>query len=198
MPEEKKSFSDFLVGLGVITTDQLKRVSQELKRGERLEQAIVRLGYAKEELILQCLADYFNLPFVDLDTYLIDDKVVKMIPEEMARRHTLIPIFKIGETLTVAMANPLDIHALDEVRSKVKTDVEIAISTEKKIKKAIDQHYGATSTIVDSTLQQLLRGSVGGLPWGLQIIERHMISLSKSFNQECWEMLRRPACSISS
>jgi len=162
MPEEKKSFSDFLVGLGVITTDQLKRVSQELKRGERLEQAIVRLGYAKEELILQCLADYSNLPFVDLDTYLIDDKVVKMIPEEMARRHTLIPIFKIGETLTVATPNPLNILALDEVRNRVKTDVEIAISTEKKIKKAIDQHYSATSTIVDSTLQQLLGGNVGG------------------------------------
>jgi len=162
MVEEKKSFSDFLVGLGVITTDQLKRVSQELKRGERLEQAVVRLGYAKEELILQCLADYFNLPFVDLDTYLIDDKVVKMIPEEMARRHTLIPIFKIGETLTVATPNPLNILAMDEVRNRVKTDVEIAISTEKKIKKGIDQHYGATSTIVDNTLQQLLRGNVGG------------------------------------
>jgi type IV pilus assembly protein PilB len=166
MPEEKKSFGNFLVELGVVTVDQLKRVSQELKRGERLEQAIVRLGYAKEELILQCLADYSNLPYVDLDTYLIDDKVVKMIPEEMARRHTLIPIFKIGETLTVATANPLNIYALDELRNRVKTDVEIAISTEKKIKKAIEQHYGATDTIVDSTLQQFLRGSVGGLPSG--------------------------------
>ncbi len=85
-----------------------------------------------------------------------------MIPEEMARRHTLIPIFKIGETLTVATANPLNIHALDEVRNKVKTDVEIAISTEAKIKKAIDQHYGATDVIVENTLQQFLRGNVPG------------------------------------
>jgi type IV pilus assembly protein PilB len=167
MPEEKKSFSEFLIGLGILTPDQLRKAAQEQKRGvERLEQTIVRLGYAKEELILQCLADYFNLPFVDLDTYLIDDKVVKMIPEEMARRHTLIPIFKIGETLTVATANPLNIHALDELRNKVKTDVEIAISTEKKIKKAIEQHYGATDTIMDSTLQQFLTGSAGGLPSG--------------------------------
>jgi len=167
MPEEKKSFSDFLVGLGILTPDQLRKAAQEQKRGgERLEQIIVRLGYAKEGLILQALADYFNIPFVDLDTYLIDDKVVKMIPEEMTRRHTLIPIFKIGETLTVATANPLNIHALDEVRNRVKTDVEIAISTETKIKKAIDQHYGATGTIIDSTLQQFLRGSVGGLPSG--------------------------------
>ena len=161
MTEEKKSFGDFLVGLGVITADQLKKASQEQKRkGESLEQTIVRLGYAKEELVLQCLADYFNLPFVDLDTYLIDEKIVKMIPEEMARRHTLIPLFKIGSTLTVAMTNPLNILALDEVRNKVKTDVEIAISTEKKIKKAIEQHYGATATTLENTLQHLMKGNM--------------------------------------
>jgi len=165
MIEEKKSFGDFLIGLGVITADQLKRASQEQKqRGERLEQAIVRLSYAKEELTLQCLADYFNLPYVDLDTYLIDEKVVKTIPEEMARRHTLIPIFKIGDTLTVAMTNPLNLLALDEVRNKVKTDVEIVISMEKKIKKAIEQHYGATAVTLENTLQQLMKGNRVGSP----------------------------------
>jgi type IV pilus assembly protein PilB len=164
MAEAKKSFNDFIVGLGLITPVQLKKAAQEQKRGgERLEQTLVRLGYVKEEVILQYLADYFNLPYVDLDTYLIDDKVVKMIPEEMARRHTLIPIFKIGNTLTVAMTNPLNILALDEVRNKVKGDVEIAISTEKNIKKAIDQHYGVTATALESTLQQLVKGNAGGL-----------------------------------
>jgi type IV pilus assembly protein PilB len=163
MVEEKKSFGDFLIGLGVITADQLKKASQEQKqRGERLEQTIVRLGYAKEELILQCLADYFNLPYVDLDTYLIDEKVVKSISEEMARRHTLIPLFKIGGTLTVAMTNPLNLLALDELRNKVKADIEIAISTEKKIKKAIEQHYGATASTLESTLQQLMKGNTIG------------------------------------
>jgi len=165
MVEEKKSFGDYLVGLGVITADQLKKASQEQKqRGERLEQTIVRLGYTKEELIHQCLADYFNLPYVDLDTYLIDEKVVKAIPEEMARRHTLIPLFAIGSALTVATTNPLNLLALDEVRNKVKTDVEIAISTDKKIKKAIEQHYGATVTALDNTLQQLMKGNRAASP----------------------------------
>jgi type IV pilus assembly protein PilB len=165
MVEEKKSFGDFLVGLGVITADQFKKASQEQKqKGERLEQAIVRLGYAKEELALQCLADYFNLPYVDLNTYLIDEKIVKIIPEEMARRHTLIPLFKIGSALTVAMTNPLNLLALDELRNKVKTDVEIAISTEKKIKKAIEQHYGATAATLENTLQHLMKGNRVGSP----------------------------------
>jgi type IV pilus assembly protein PilB len=163
MVEGKKSFGDFLVGLGVITADQFKEASQELKqRGERLEQTIVRLGYANEELILQCLADYFNLPYVDLDTYLIDEKVVKTIPEEMARRHTLIPLFKIGSTLTVAISHPLKLVALDEVRNKVKTDVEIAISTEGKIKKAIGQHYGETTTKIESTFHQFMKENTVG------------------------------------
>jgi len=162
MPEEKKSFGDVLVGMKIITPDQLRKALQEQKqKGERLEQTIVRLGYAAEEWILQVLAEYFDLPFVDLDTYLIDEKVIKMIPEEMVRRHHLIPLFLIGETLTVATSNPLNIHAMDEVRNKVKGDVEMAISTESKIRKAIDQHYGATNTVIQSTLQQYLKGNAG-------------------------------------
>jgi len=158
MTEQKKSFGDYLVGQGVITAEQLKRALQEQKRGrESLEQTIVRLRYAGEELVLQALADYFNLPFIDLDTYSIDEKLLKIIPEEMARRHTLIPLFKIGNTLTVAMANPLNIPALDEVRNKTKTDVEMAICIEEKIKKAIDHHYGDPSAVLERTLQQLLK-----------------------------------------
>ena len=152
---QKKSFGEFLVDLGVLTPEQLKRAAQEQRQGgERLEQTLTRKGYAKEEVIYQCLADYFNLPYVDLDTYLIDDKIVKIIPDELARRHTLIPLFKIGTTLTVAMDNPLNIVALDEVRNRTKTDVEIALSTEKKIKKAIEQYYGVGATVMENTLRQ--------------------------------------------
>ena len=156
MATDKKSFGDFLVQLGVLTPEQLKKVILEQRQGgERLEQILIRKGMVKEEVVFQCLADYFNLPYVDLDTYLIDDQIVKLIPEDMARRHILIPLFKIGNTLTVAMDNPLNILALDEVRNKVKTDVEITISTEKKIKKAVEQYYGVGTTILESTLQQI-------------------------------------------
>ena len=159
MAEEKKSFGDFLAGQGVITADQLRKAVQEQKRGERIEQAFVRLNYMKEEVVLQYLADYFNLPYVDLDTYLIDEKVVKLIPEEVARRHTLIPLFKIGNTLTVALINPLNLLALDEIRNRVKTDVEIALSTEKKIQRAIDQHYGVTASMLETSLGQWMKQS---------------------------------------
>jgi len=163
MAEGKKGLGDYLVNLGVLTTDQLKKALQEQKqRGERLEQTLIRLKYATEERIMQCLADYFSLPFIDLNTYLIDDKVIKVIPEEMARRHTLIPLFTIGNTITVAMSNPLNIFALDEVKNTTKTDVEIVISTEEKIQKAIDKHYGAPAPGLESTIQQLVKGEGSG------------------------------------
>jgi type IV pilus assembly protein PilB len=138
----------------------LRKALQEQKRaGERLEQTLIRLKYTDETRVFQRLAEYSDLPFVDLDTYMIDEKVVNLIPEELARRHRLIPLFKIGSTLTVAMANPLNIHALDEIKSKTKTDVEIAISTEEKITRAIDQHYGFSATQLQKSLEHYAKGS---------------------------------------
>jgi len=165
MAEEKKSFSDFLVERGVIAPDQLRKAIQEQKqKGDRLEQTIVRLKYAEEEPVLKSLAEYFNLPYVDLDTYIIDEEITKIIPEEMAIRHTLIPIFKIGNTLTIALSDPLNIHALDEVKNRAKTDLEIVVSTEEKIKKAIERHYGgAASTVLENTLRQFTGQSVSGV-----------------------------------
>jgi type IV pilus assembly protein PilB len=165
MAEERKSFGDFLVERGVIAPDQLRKAIQEQKqKGEKLEQAIVRLKYAEEEPVLKSLAEYFNLPYVDLDTYIIDEEITKIIPEEMAIRHTLIPIFKIGNTLTIALADPLNIHAVDEVRNRAKTDLEIVVSTEEKIKKAIERHYGgASSTALETTLRQFTGQSLSGV-----------------------------------
>jgi type IV pilus assembly protein PilB len=165
MAQDKKTFGDYLVSIGAVTSEQLRISLQEQKRkGERLEQAIVRLKYMDEEAALRALADYFNLPYIDLNTYLVDENVLTLIPEEIARRHTLIPLFKIGNFLTVAMANPLNIIALDEMKNRTKADIEIAISTEENIKKALDQYYGLTNSLLETTLQQFVSGEAEGTP----------------------------------
>lgn len=170
MAEEKKSLGEFLVAQGVVTKEQLQRALDEQKKtGERLEQAIVRLQLASEELVLQNLADYFSLPFIDLNTYQIDEKVVKLLPEEIVRHHNLMPLFKIGHTLTVAMANPLDLYALDEVRAKTNYDVEIALCTHEKIKRAIDQYYGITAANLEGTLEEFVKSR--GIETPPQLVE---------------------------
>ena len=165
MEEDKKTFGDYLVSIGALTADQLKISLQEQKRaGERLEQTIARLKYMGEEAAIRSLADYFNLPYIDLNTYLVDENVLNLIPEETARRHTLIPLFKIGNFLTVAMANPLNIIALDEMRNRTKTDIEIVITTEEKIRKALDQYYGLTANLLENTLQHFVNGKAEETP----------------------------------
>lgn len=158
---QKKSFGEFLVDLGVISKEQLKKfLDEQRNRQERLEHILIRNGI-KEDLIFQCLANYYDLPYVDLDTYLIDDNVIKLLPEETVRRHTLIPIFKIGDRLTIAMDNPINLPALDEVRNKTKMEVEIVISTENKIRNAIEQYYGARIAKIESSLkQQIIKSEV--------------------------------------
>jgi type IV pilus assembly protein PilB len=86
---------------------------------------------------------------IDLDSYLIDGKVIDLVPESLARRYQLIPLFKISNTLTVAMADPHNIHALDEVMLKTGCEVDPVISTEVQIRRALDQYYGVSGSIKD-------------------------------------------------
>jgi type IV pilus assembly protein PilB len=100
-----------------------------------------------EEELVTFMADHLNVPMMRLSDYLIDSTTIEMVPEALARRYELIPLFKIGDNLTVAMVDPLDIEALDELRLVTGCNVDPVIATENDIHKALDQHYGARGTI---------------------------------------------------
>jgi len=96
---------------------------------------------------------------IDLDSYLIDKKVIELVPEALARRYQLIPLFKIGNTLTVAMADPHNILALDEVRHKTGCEVEPVVSNGIQIKRSIDQYYGVSGPIEEIVKESAEEGS---------------------------------------
>lgn len=134
----------FLIKKGLITQEQLDKAQEEVNRtGLPIEKALEKLGFISEKDVVKAIADSLGIPFVDLSDYLIDVEVVKLIPEAVARKHKVLPLFKIGDSLTVAMLDPQDIEVLDEVRNRsgMKT-VEPALSTSELLQKAIDQHYG--------------------------------------------------------
>jgi type IV pilus assembly protein PilB len=95
--------------------------------------------------------------YVDLDSYLIDEKVVELVPKSLAERYQLIPLFKIGNTLTVAMADPHNIPALDEVGLKTGCEVEPLASTGIQIKTAIHRYYGIRDSIKE-IVEELTEG----------------------------------------
>lgn len=150
MPK-KDTTVDILLAKGLISQEQVEKAKEEMKKtGLPIEKTLEKLGYITEEDIVNTIAESMRVLYIDLKDYLIDAEAIKNVPEDLARKHKIIPLFKIGDILTVAMANPRDIMALDEIRMRSKIPIiEPVLSTEKDIHNAIDQYYGVAGNLED-------------------------------------------------
>lgn len=151
MPKkERKSLGEAMVELGLITPEKLKKAKEEAERTkESLRHVLVRLGMVDEDAIISFIEEQMGIPRIDFSNYIIDLKVIDLIPESLARKYLLMPLFKIGDTLTIAMVDPMDIFAIDEVRLKTKCEVEPVIAAEKDLLKVFEQYYGSRGTMED-------------------------------------------------
>lgn len=128
---------------GMVTVEQLRVAEATAQReNETLSKILVRLGFVTEEQLVSFIGEKIHAPYVNIKNYTIDRNVLELIPEKIARRYNIIPLFKIEDVLTVAMANPLDIFATDEISALTRCDVEELIASEESINAAIDQWYG--------------------------------------------------------
>jgi len=165
---EKKSLGESLVAEGIITLEQLKKAQAEEKRlGQRLRNVLVKMGFIAEEDLVAFLSTKLGLPRIELGNYLIDSKIIDLIPEALARKYELIPVLKIGSRLTCAMLDPWNVFALDEIRMKTNLTIEPAVATESEIKKAINQYYGAKGSMED--LIKSIDGKKLGIEEGKEI-----------------------------
>ncbi len=147
---EKKSLGELLLQQGVITEKQFEEAREEERKSALpLRKALIKLGVITEEDMVSFIAEQLDIPRIELNNYLIDSKIVDLVPENLARKHQLIPILKIANNLTCAMVDPLNIFALDEVRLKTGLTIEPAISTETEVKKALDEHYSVRGSLED-------------------------------------------------
>jgi len=150
MAKDRLSLGESLVAEGVITADQLKKAEDEARRtNQRLSKTLVRLSFVAEEDLVMFLSNKLSIPHIELSNYLIDPKIIELIPEALARKHELIPVLKIGNRLTCAMVDPWNVFALDEIRSKTGFIIEPAVATEGEIKKAMNEYYGARGSMED-------------------------------------------------
>ncbi|GAB4547807.1 MAG: type IV-A pilus assembly ATPase PilB [Thermodesulfovibrionia bacterium] len=127
----------------LITEGDLKRALEaQAKNGERLGSALVKLGIISEEQLLTFLSKQFGVPLVDLSEYKIDPSVTKFIPHDIATKYLIFPIAKVGATLTIAMADPSNIFAIDDIKFMTGYNVEPVVASETAIRAAIAEHYG--------------------------------------------------------
>jgi len=111
--------------------------------GGKLADVLVRMDLISENELISILGDELNMPFLNLSKYKIDSDVGKMVPEKLARKYQIVPISKMGKTLTLAVRDPFNILAIDDIAAFTKHKVDCVLSTEKDVLAAIDRLYSA-------------------------------------------------------
>jgi type IV pilus assembly protein PilB len=137
-----KQLGELLIEQGIINQSQLdKALSVQRDKGGLIGEILVDLGFTKEEDIAQALTAQYGFPFLPLVNYEINPDVANVIPARVARQYLLVPIDKIEKNLTVAMSNPLNIPAIEDVELLSGCHVQVFVSTSSDIKKAIAKYY---------------------------------------------------------
>ena len=164
-----KPLGQRLVEAGLINDTQLQSALREQqKTREYLGRILIRLGYVSEEAVAAALSAQARVKYVDLGQYSPQPEALQLVQEKFAREHHLVPLSYVGKVLVVAMANPLDIITIDEVRRMSKGPVEVVGATQSEVLEALDRAYGvgvgaAWNEIVEHSLRHVMgRRGAGG------------------------------------
>jgi type IV pilus assembly protein PilB len=131
-----------LITSNIITEEHLKEaLDLQRREGGRLGSNLVKLGFITEEKLVAFLSRQYGVPAIDLSDYKIDLSLLKLIPVEMARKYSIVPVARVGATLTIAMVDPSNVFAIDDVKFRTGYNVEVVVSSESSILQAISDHY---------------------------------------------------------
>jgi len=134
---------DMLRDQGLITDEQLRKALEQQKAGGgRLGYQLVQMGFVTDEQITGSLSRQFNVPAVNLASFDIDRNVIKLVPMEVAKKYLLVPISRIGMTLTVAMADPSNVFAIEDLRFLTGYNIEPVVAGESSVIETIKRCYG--------------------------------------------------------
>jgi type IV pilus assembly protein PilB len=136
---------ELLLKAQLINQQQLTKALDEQKStGGKLGEILQRLGYVTEDDIIECLSHQFGVPSINLRHFEIDPNVAKIIPVDLARKYNVIPVNKTGATLTLAMTDPTNIFAMDEITFMTGYRVEPVVASEEAIRERIDRNFGSS------------------------------------------------------
>ncbi|MCZ6599687.1 MAG: type IV-A pilus assembly ATPase PilB [Acidobacteria bacterium] len=137
-----------LVNGNIVTEAQLQETLEyQKKSGGKLGFNLVKLGFCSEEDITQFLSQQYGVPSVNLRHFEIDDDVAKLIPAEVAQKYLIMPLSRNGATLTLAMVDPTNVFAMDDIKFMTGYNVEPVVASEMAIKEAIEKHYGSSHAL---------------------------------------------------
>ncbi len=152
----KEKLIEILLSSKRLTQEQLDKAFQiqRQKSGVSLRKILVEEGFITENELLSLLSQQLKIPPISLSKYKIDPQIINLIPERIARQYHLIPISKIGNTLTVSMSDPLNIFALDDLKTLTQCEIDPVLSTDKEILEAINKYYQKDALELSRILQE--------------------------------------------
>ncbi len=139
---------EILVRENLITSQQLRETLEyQREHGGRLGANLVKLGFVSDDVVTAVLSRQYGVPSINLDLFQIEKDVIKLISEEVAQKYSVLPISKVGATLTMAMADPTNVFAMDDIKFMTGLNVEPVIASETSIMFAIAKYYNGSSEI---------------------------------------------------
>ncbi len=143
-----KRLGELLIQAGKITREQLQEgLAAQKESGARLGMTLVQLGFVQDEELVEFLSQQYGVPSINIAEIDIDEAILRIIPPDVARKYTVLPISKAGAKVTVAMADPTNVFAMDDIKFITGYNVEPVVASDMALRSAIDRHYGSTHSI---------------------------------------------------
>jgi type IV pilus assembly protein PilB len=147
---------DLLLREGLVTQDQLNKALQEQRHnGTRVGYNLVKLGFVKETDLTRMLARQHKMPAVDLTKFQVDPRIAKLIPGELALKHSVLPLKRDGRTLTVAMSDPATLSVLDDIKFITRLDIFPVIAGEFTLRNVIEKFYASGEAQMENLLAEI-------------------------------------------
>jgi type IV pilus assembly protein PilB len=156
MAKSQGDFTDILVRKQILSSDQLAEARNvEKQTGAKLQDAIVKLGYATLNDIMQAIAEFHGMEFISLAELTIPPSVIELVPESVARENVVLPLSQDNGTLRIVVGDPTDYETQQKLQFILNKDIQTVLAPREQIIEAINRHYGQTETeSVDSMLQE--------------------------------------------
>ena len=135
---------EILLKENLITPDQLKQALEDQKaNGGRLGNSLVRLGFMSDDEVMSVLSRQYGVPSINLDYFEVDPGVIKLIPMDTALKFQVLPLSRVGSSLTLAMVDPTNVFAMDDIKFMTGFNIEPVVASETAIAEAIRKNYGS-------------------------------------------------------
>ncbi len=176
----KRRLGELLIQKYVLTEEKLQEALKiQLETREKIGEILVRLGYVSRETLIEVLSAELDIPAIHLSRYKIDPDIIKIIPKKIAQLYCLIPISMLGNSLTVAMLDPMNVHALDDIHRLTSLEIRPLLATEKDLKEALEHYYGEN---VSQAIKDVIEGM--SAVEGIKVEEAASLLSQESSTQE--------------